>query len=136
MPPNRQHRCLIRKNKVFQISPRNEALVIFHQGLFHFKGISSGSPSIPLRAEYIPNLCSILDIVARKKEQKEEFWYVVAACVGNKTIWIKVKNSNVTLVESTTHHRYGTDVDYEIQFDFVNVKMLKDLYLKCKLPED
>ena len=133
-----QRRCLIRKNKVYQISPsQNECLVNFQQGLFHFK--NGPKRSILLPAQYIPNLCSILDVVQRKDKPMQEMFGVVAALtsknLNGKRIFLTAETNNgtrqsVKLVECDIDQTWP---GYEIEFNLINVDLLRNLYLKWKL---
>ena len=138
-----QQRCLIRKNKVFQIShttpTQNECLVNFERGLFYFKNGAKRSICVP--AEYIPNLCSIINIVNSKETQTEDMFFVVAAQTqawgakgGKKRIFLTAETQNgirhsVKLVECEMDASEWPG--YEIEFNLVDVDKLKTLYQKC-----
>ena len=133
-----QQRCLIRKNKVFEISQisQNKCLVNFERGLFYFK--NGHKRSILLPAQYIPNLCSILDTVKSKEMQNENMFFVVAAAAaqnGNKQIFLTAETKygirqSVKLVECEMDNSWP---GYKIEFNHIDVDKLKTLYQKCRL---
>ena len=137
-----QHRCLIRKNKVYNISTQNknvECLVNFQKGLFRFYSTESKKPII-VPSKNILRLCSILETVQEQKIQHEhnKNLEIVAAQVENKIIKLNVEINNwdrqsVFLVEYKTDYKgFCILPGNAIEFNAIDVKMLQDAYLKCK----
>lgn len=142
--PQAQQRPLRRKNKVYQISPTNECLVNFERGLFHFYNPENkkNQPIITVQAKYILNLCAGLDIVQSKEEQSEES-YIVAFGLHFATrmdlevehkYWIR---QNVRLVEyQRKYNGICKWPGYAINFNCIDIELLKHLYLKCRKPHE
>ena len=139
-----QQRPLRRKNKVYQISPTNECLVNFERGLFHFYNPENrkNQPIITVQAKYILNLCAGLDIVQSKEEQSKEMYIVAFGLHFATRITLEIEHTNwirknVLLAENKRmYNGICKWPGYAINFNCIDVDVLKQLYLKCRKPHE